>query len=195
MTHKVINYWVKDLTEIIQGCLKNDRRSQYHLYDYCFDGMMSICMRYMRNEEMALEVLNTAFIKVLKNIESYDPEKDFKPWYSRITVNESIDRYRQQVRWREKFEYHEDEFESTSSYSDSDNSSDWEEAEYLESLLDKLKESEKTVFNMFAIDGYSHKEIAEMLEISERSSIRHLTNAREKLKGLLAKNEFGIRKA
>ena len=165
------------------------------LYDYCFDSMMSICMRYEKDENRALEVLNGAFIKVLKNLHTYDTDLAFKPWCNRLTVNEAIDKYRQKTRRREIFDDDCEGLENFSSTESVPAEDHWEEAEYLQSLLEKLKESEKTVFNLFAIDGYSHKEIAAMLGITERSSIRHLTNARRKLQELLPKREFGIKKA
>ncbi len=195
MAHKVINYLVKDISEIIEGCLKNDRRSQFMLYDYCFDGMMGICMRYEKDETRALELLNGAFVKVLKNLNSFDNSLAFMPWCNRLTVNEAIDNYREKVRRREIFDQEQEELENLSGMADCQVTLDWEETEYLQNLLTSLKESEKTVFNLFAIDGYSHKEIAAVLGISERSSIRHLTNARKKLQEMLPQKEFGIKKA
>ncbi len=195
MAHKVIHHLVKDISEIIEGCLKNDRRSQFMLYDYCFDGMMGICMRYEKDETRALEVVNGAFIKVLKNLDSFDNSLAFKPWCNRLTVNEAIDKYREKTRRREIFDDDKEELENFSGSAESQATLDWEEAEYLHSLLNNLKESEKTVFNLFAIDGYSHKEIAAVLGITERSSIRHLTNARKKLQEMLPQKEFGTKKA
>ncbi len=195
MAHKVINYLVKDISEIIEGCLNNDRRSQFMLYDYCFDSMMGICMRYEKDETRALEVLNGAFIKVLKNLDSFDNSLAFMPWCNRLTVNEAIDKYREKARRREIFDQEQDGLENFSGVSESRATLDWEETEYLQSLLNHLSESEKTVFNLFAIDGYSHKEIAAVLSITERSSIRHLTNARKKLQELLPQKEFGTKKA
>jgi RNA polymerase sigma-70 factor (ECF subfamily) len=195
MAHKVINYLVKDISEIIEGCLKNDRRSQFMLYDYCFDSMMGICMRYEKDETRALEVLNSAFIKVLKGLETFDTSLAFQPWCNRLTVNEAIDKYREKARRREVFDQNHEELENCSYETDYQLNADWEEAEYLQNLINKLKESEKTVFNLFAIDGYSHKEIAAVLGITERSSIRHLTNARKKLQEMLPQKEYGIKKA
>lgn len=195
MARKVIKYLVKDISEIIQGCLENDRRSQFMLYDYCFDSMMGICMRYEKDETRALETLNSAFIKVLKNLNSYDTDLAFMPWCSRLTVNEAIDKYRQKARRREVFNDDKDNLENLAESRSTTVANDWEEAEYLESLLERLKESEKTVFNLFAMDGFSHKEIASQLGITERSSIRHLTNARRKLQELIPAKEFGSKRA
>ncbi|MGB0176076.1 MAG: RNA polymerase sigma factor [Owenweeksia sp.] len=184
---------MKDTSEIIQGCLKNDRRSQFQLYDYCFNPMMSICIRYERDEEMALEILNLAFIKVLKKLDTYEPKFPFDPWFKRITVNEAIDSYRRKARRMELFDNGVEDLEN---HGPEDGSGmEWVEREYLEHILKKLKKIEQIVFNLYAVDGYSHKEIAEELDMSERSSIRHLASARRKLQDMLPKDEIGLRKA
>jgi RNA polymerase sigma-70 factor (ECF subfamily) len=157
--------------------------------------MMSICVRYEKDHDEALEILNLAFIKVLKKLDTYNPEYPFTPWFKKITVNEAIDAYRKKRRRLEIFENETENFENLSVVQDSNEDDHWIEAEYLEHLMDSLKESERTVFNLYAIDGYSHKEIAQILSISERSSIRHLAAARKKLQTHLANNEFGMRKA
>lgn len=183
---------VDKLDKIIKGCIKNDRKSQFLLYDHCFDSMMSICIRYEKDQDMAMEILNAAFMKILRSLNSYKKDFPFKPWYTRITVNEAIDFYRKKNRrmqvvrggtGKEKDVYGEE------------SGQDWIEDEYLENMLKLLKESERTVFNLYAIDGYSHREISELLDISERSSIRHLGNARDKLQEMLRVKNTGIKKA
>lgn len=186
-------FGVKDIGKIIQGCLKNDRKSQFLLYDYCFDCMMSICLRYEKDRDLAMEILNAAFIKVLKTLNSYDASCPLKPWVRRITLNEAIDSFRKKQRRREVFEQDgEPEYGRQMQMPGSEH---WVESQYLQHLLHSLKENEKVVFNLFAIDGYSHKEIGEFLGITERSSIRHLTNARRKLQDQLAASEMRIKKA
>lgn len=180
---------------IIHGCLNNNRKAQFLLYDYCFDNMMSICVRYEKDQDDALEILSLAFIKVLKKLDTYNSEYPFTPWFKKITVNEAIDAYRRKKRRLEIFENEDENFENLKVVHSSTEDNSWIEAEYLEYLMDSLKESERTVFNLYAIDGYSHREIAETLSISERSSIRHLASARKKLQSLLANNESGIKKA
>ncbi len=186
---------MRPIQEIVQACLQNERKAQFELYDHCFDAMLSVCRRYERNEEFAIEIVNMAFIKVLKNLSKYQPNKPFTPWVCRIAVNQSIDRYRQKAKERELFDAIEEKAHlsdiSVSTYSEVE----WENEEYLQSLLEHLSESEKTVFNLFAIDGYKHKEIATQLGITERSSIRHLTNARNKLQQLIEEKQMRIKKA
>ncbi|MDZ7847676.1 MAG: sigma-70 family RNA polymerase sigma factor [Owenweeksia sp.] len=157
--------------------------------------MMSVRVRYENNENDALEVLNTAFIRLLKNLKDYDSQYPLLPWVRRITINIAIDRYRQKKRQRKLMECGGDDLESMSGNSHSIENEKWIESEYLKYLLRGLNESEKTVFNLFAIDGYAHKEIAEELGITERSSIRHLTQARRKLQEQITQSEIGTKKA
>ncbi len=184
---------VKELDKVIQGCLHNDRRAQFQLYDYCFNPMMSICMRYEKEEDMAMEVLNVAFMKVLKSLHTYEPKFPFDPWFKRIAVNEAIDSYRKKCRRMSLFENGVDNLENQSI--NEQPGGEWIEKEYLEYIMGSLKKVEQMVFNLYAIDGYSHKEIAEALDISERSSIRHLGNARTKLQEQLPDGKIGLRRA
>lgn len=180
---------MKNIKQIIRGCLDNDRKSQFALYEHVFDIMMSICKRYCKDDDLAMETLNMAFIKVLKNLDQYDPDLPLGPWVSRISVNEAIDAYRKRVRKREFIDDNNGALENYGEVYASPVNGNWEETEYLSSLLDFLKESEKLVFSMYAVDGFSHKEIADTLGITERSSIRHLTNARRKLQEIILNRE------
>ena len=152
-------------------------------------------MRYENNENDALEVLNSAFIKVLQNLSSYDSDYPIIPWIRRVTVNVAIDRFRQKKRRRQIMENPGDGLEQMSGYDTASGVEVWEESERLQHLLGFLKEAERTVFNLYAIDGYSHKEIAASMGLTERSSIRHLTNARRKLQSMLEGSEIRIKKA
>lgn len=174
--------------------MNNDRQSQFQLYECCFDAMMAICMRYVKDRDTAMDVLNQAFIKVLKKLDSFEQDRELLPWVKRITANMAIDHYRQNSRRSEfvndNIPVLEQEAKASDPFTDA-----WVEEEYLQHLLNQLKEVERTVFNLFAIDGFSHKEIAASLGITERSSIRHLTNARRKLQCQLSEMEPGIKKA
>lgn len=174
---------MKDTKKIIQGCLRNERKAQFQLYDHVFNYMMSICIRYEPDQEKAIEVLNNAFMKIITNLSSYEMRYPLLPWVKRITVNEAIDHYRKESR-RLQVVSNEDLSESNESGAMADED-DWVENEFLDHMLQSLKEEERAVFNLYVVDGYSHKEIAEMLEMSERSSIRHLGNARKKLQEML----------
>jgi RNA polymerase sigma factor (sigma-70 family) len=167
--------------QLIALCIKQDRKAEYELYKLTYSYLMSICMRYSKDKDTASESLNMGFLKILKNLTAYKPEVPFKAWIRRVMVNTLIDQYRKNKREREKVTYVEE-------YYDSSDFSDVNEAlakiSYNQILdqINFLPEATKKVFNLFAIDGYSHKEIGEMLSISEGTSKWHLNAARQKLK-------------
>ncbi len=154
--------------------------------------MMSACLRYSSSRDEALEWVNHAFLKVLQNLKSFDLERPLMPWVKTIAVNTALDACRQKARSNEYPET-EDNWEGGRVVS-LNHSLSWEENEYMLFLLQALPEKEKEVFNLYAIDGFSHREIAERLGCTERSSIRYLAAARQKLKEKLIMTESGIRK-
>jgi RNA polymerase sigma factor (sigma-70 family) len=172
---------------LIELCIKHDRKAEYELYKQSYSFLMSICMRYAKNKDAASEVLNMGYLKILNNLSLYKPEVSFKAWISRIMVNTLIDEYRKNKREREKVSYVEEYFDNV-------NFSDVNEAigriNYNELLeyINNLPEATKKVFNLFVIDGFSHKEIADLLGISEGTSKWHLNAARQKLKEQIEKN-------
>ena len=84
----------RPLQKIIKKCLKNDRKAQFELYHHCFDHLMRTCVRYKRNREDAVSLLNDGFLKVLLKLDKYDPKQDFFPWISTIMVRTAIDDFR-----------------------------------------------------------------------------------------------------
>jgi RNA polymerase sigma-70 factor (ECF subfamily) len=138
-------------------------------------------MRYSKDKDTASESLNIGFLKILKNLTSYKASIPFKSWIRRVMVNTLIDEYRKIKREKEKIMY-------VNEYYDSPDFSEVNEAlsrlnyQQLLSQINLLPEATKKVFNLFAIDGYSHKEIGEMLMISEGTSKWHVNAARQKLK-------------
>lgn len=161
---------------IINGCIKKDRSSQYSLYKEFYSYGMAICRRYSLNDYDAADVLNDGFMKVFTHIEKYDPAKPFKSWLARIITNTAIDYYRMNL----KFSAHDDvsEYENIG-----DSAKVYDELAYkdLLVLVQGLSPAYRTVFNLFAIDGYSHDEIADMLKISVGTSKSNLFKARQKL--------------
>src|SRR5688572_25639195 len=167
--------------ELIALCIKQDRKAEYELYKLAYSYLMSICMRYARDKDAASEVLNMGYLKILKNLKSYKPEIPFKAWIRRIMVNTLIDEYRKNKREREKVTYVEEYYDS-SDFSEVNDALSRISCSQIFEQIEKLPEASKRVFNLFAIDGYSHKEIGEMLDISEGTSKWHLNAARQKLK-------------
>lgn len=167
--------------QLIALCIKQDRKAEYELYKLTYSYLMGICMRYSRDKDSASESLNMGFLKILKNLSTYKPEIPFKSWIRRVMVNTLIDEYRKNKREREKVTYVEEYYDS-SDFSDVNEALSRINYNQLLVQINLLPEATKKVFNLFAIDGYSHKEIGEMLMISEGTSKWHLNSARQKLK-------------
>jgi RNA polymerase sigma factor (sigma-70 family) len=166
--------------ELINGCIKKDRRSQKELYRLYYGYAMRICLRYAKNKDEAVEMINDGFMKVFMNIQRYDVERPFNAWLSTIMINTSIDYYRNRIKQIEM-----EELNGKHEMEDSENVLSHLNYEDLIKLVQKLSYAYRTVFNLFAIDGYSHEEISSMLSISVGTSKSNLFKARENLKKLL----------
>lgn len=163
--------------ELIQGCINNNRKAQEKLYKQFFGPMLSICTRYTRNEPDAMEALHNGFLKVYKNIHAFDYTKaSLYTWIRTIMVNTSIDFVRQ-------FHKHAPAFELDAMI---EPSVDGEVLKKLEAgellyLIRQLPPATQSVFNLYVIEGYTHREIGEKMGISEGTSKWHLSEARKSL--------------
>lgn len=176
-----------DEQELIKGCLKRDRAAQKRLYDTFSPKMYALCCRYVKDSMEAEDVLITAFTKILDKIDQYKHEGSFEGWIRRIVVNESLTYLR-----RNRNMYLETELEAADYEPDYQSLSDSLEAEDLLKMISELPSGYRIVFNLYAIDGYSHKEIAEQLGISENTSKSQLSRARTYLQKLLTDNDWNI---
>lgn len=169
-----------ELLQLIKGCVKQDRKCQKLLYKAFYGFSMGICLRYAGNRDEAAEVMNQGFFKVFTHIGSYDPERPFKAWLGKIMMNVSIDHYRANL----KMAYAED-LDNAEHISDgilADKNLHYED---LLRMVQQLPQAYRTVFNLFAIEGYSHDEIAAMLNINAGTSKSNLHKARQKLKQMI----------
>lgn len=142
--------------------------------------MAALCLRYTRNEEDAIEVLHNGFLKVFRNMHTYDAAKaTLYTWIRKIMVNSAIDHIRQ----RNKFSVIELE-KAEELGIDADAVSRLSAAELLR-LVKKLSPATQTVFNLYVVEGYNHREIANLVGISEGTSKWHLSEARRQLQGML----------
>ncbi|MBL7858786.1 MAG: sigma-70 family RNA polymerase sigma factor [Cyclobacteriaceae bacterium] len=171
--------------ELIKGCRGRNRNAQRQLYDMYSSRMYGLCYRYVKDSMEAEDVLVTAFMKVFDKIEQFKNEGSFEGWIRRIVVNESLTYLR-----RNKSMYVETELEQADREPNLDNLSDHLEAEDLLKMIQELPTGYRIVFNLYAIDGYSHKEIAEQLGISENTSKSQLSRARTYLQKMLADNDW-----
>lgn len=166
---------------LIDGCIKNDRRCQKDLYKLYYGYAMRICLRYAQNKDEAVEMVNDGFMKVFTYLHRYDQGRSFNSWMSTIMINTSIDHYRSRIKQLQM-----EELNDKHELEDSSNILSHLNYEDLIKLVQKLSYAYRTVFNLFAIDGYSHEEIAEKLSISVGTSKSNLFKARENLKKMLA---------
>lgn len=173
--------------ELLKGCLKRDRNAQKQLYNAYSGKMYSICFRYVKNSMDAEDVLVTAFTKVFDKIDQFKGEGSFEGWIRRIIVNEALSSIR-----KNKTMYLDTDLEAADREPDFDQLSDHLEAEDLVNLIQELPPGYRVVFNMYAIDGYSHKEIANELGISENTSKSQLSRARTYLQKLLRAQEIEL---
>ena len=175
-------------TAIIKGCKQKDRRSQYQLYQLCFSLLKGVCRRYYFNEDEVKSAQNMGFLKIVTNLEKWQEHIPFEAWAKRIMINTIIDDFRKNKKAKDVMTYqdHTDAQNINSGGIDFNQADLLFDAEDLELMISKLPKMCQKVFNLFAIDGYSHKEIAEMLSISIGTSKFHLSTARNKLKEMLA---------
>jgi len=175
-------------TGLITDCIKGKRLAQNELYKLVYNYLMSICIRYTRNETSANEVLNIGFFKILHYLKNYRTDEPFKPWIRRIMINELIKQYHAEKKNNLNLVYVEDYFDSEK-YSELNSIIDKINSDQIYDYIMQLPLTCREVFNLYIIDGFKHKEIAAMLNISEGTSKWYLNSAREKLKELILKQE------
>ncbi|MBL7919791.1 MAG: RNA polymerase sigma factor [Bacteroidia bacterium] len=189
VNRELISNYMEIQQKLISDCINRDRRAEYELYKLTFSYLMSICIRYTKNEDRAKEVLNIGFLRIVTNLEKYKPEVPFKAWIRRVMINTLINEFKKEKIHYDNVHYVEDYYE-TDKYASINDAITKIDVEQIYSFIAKLPPASQQVFNLYFVDGYKHKEIAEMLEISEGTSKWHLNSAREKLKDLLKKNDI-----
>jgi len=169
--------------DLLQGCLRNDRLAQFALYDLCFGELMRIASRYSQNRDDAAALVNTAFMKILKSLDRYDAQRPFGPWIRTLAVRVAIDQHRTEVQRQEWLVG--DEWPSEAEPEIAASILDQLDLEHIERALAALPEVERMVFNLFAIEGFSHEEIGQELGFTARTSRRLLLRAKEQLQKML----------
>jgi RNA polymerase sigma factor (sigma-70 family) len=171
-----------DIQIIILGCLKNHRGAQEELYKRFYPAMMALCLRYLRDRQDALEVLNDALLKVFKQMGRFDPNKAaLYTWMRAIVINTALDSLRKQKALPgSEMLPEEEEQPGVDNEAIAKLSGD-----ELLGIIRQLPLTTRTVFNLYVVDGYSHREIAALLSISEGTSRWHLNDARRQLKMIL----------
>lgn len=161
--------------ELVEGCIREDRKYQKILWNLYSSKLMSLCLRYCKNQEEAEDALMESFVRIYDKMPTFRYQSSLETWMRRISVNISINKLRAQKDiWKE---ISESEYEI--GYTDS--AFQQLEAKQILQLIEKLPVGYRTVFNLFAVEGYSHKEIAEMMAIDEGTSRSQLAKARKSL--------------
>lgn len=166
--------------ELVKGCIANDRHFQEKLYRQYFGSMMAMCMRYTKDKEEAMIIINNGFMRVFKKIELYSFKGSLEGWIRRLVFHSLSDYFKKESR-----KIHFLELENRDAPIKEDGLSNL----YMEDLMkmvDLLPPATKQVFTLYAIEGYTHVEISKNIGISEGTSKWHLATARKKLKQLIA---------
>jgi RNA polymerase sigma-70 factor (ECF subfamily) len=166
---------------LLERAAQGERKAQLELYQYCYPLLISVARRYYRNTDEQMTVVNNAFVKVIQFLNTYEAGR-FLSWVKRIISNEIIDEYRRNKRYNELYRF--DAPVEERGYEDFQTESIFTN-EQLQEMLLSLSEPARLVFNLFAIEGYAHKEIARMLGVTEETSKWHTKMARKKLKELI----------
>ncbi|MFZ1692312.1 MAG: sigma-70 family RNA polymerase sigma factor [Flavobacteriales bacterium] len=178
-------------SDLVDGCMAGDRRAQQRVHEHFYGKMMAVCMRYTKNTDQAKDILQDGFIKVFRNMESFNRAGSFEGWIRRIIVNTAIDHFR-----RSKHSYlllgEERSIEDFKDQDEEDTLAD-ESGEDLPDLkpadvinaMQKLTPAYRTVFNLYVFEEMTHKEIADALGINVGTSKSNLAKAKHNLKRLL----------
>jgi RNA polymerase sigma factor (sigma-70 family) len=169
-----------DLLALIKGCRRKDRSSQKLLYQRFYSMGMGICCRYSPSRDEAKEILNDGFLKVFTHIKAYDTDRPFVSWFSKILVNTAINHYRKNL----KFQLHQDLTMAKSIQNEESIISGIAYQEVLE-MIQELPATYRMVFNLYVMEGYKHREIAQQLGITVGTSKSNLSRAREHLRRIL----------
>ena len=168
----------ESLDSIIKGCIQKEEKAQEKLYKDYFGYALSVALLYSNNRNDAIETVNDSFIKIFREIKTFDLSLSFKAWLRRIVINTSLDRIRKNKRILLG------QAEAMQLYDNSPSVCELLQAQEITSLLNYLPHIHKTVFMLFEIEGYSHEEIAKRLKIPISSSRVYLTRAKKQLRDL-----------
>ncbi len=176
--------WILSLNkteeDFIRACVNNERWAQQKLYEHYYGKMMGVCLRYANDPDEAKDILHEGFIKIFRHIGKYKPGTSLNAWVKRIMVNTCIDYYRKVSRRRTE----DIENAAHAASKEADAISKVGEKEIMKAVQ-SLSPAYRTVFNMYVVEGFSHKEIGAKLGITESTSRSNLVKARMKLREIL----------
>ncbi|MCS7018396.1 MAG: RNA polymerase sigma factor [Cytophagales bacterium] len=193
MTHPVQTAETKDTnqadsaeTQLIRDCLANKRGAHELFYKRFYGYVMSIALRYSNHSEEAKEITNDSFVKVFKHLNRYDQHRPIKSWMRRIVINTALDRLR-----KNKRELRQTDIEQIVIPAPEESVLQQLSAEDIMRMVQHLSAAQRAVFNLFEIEGFSHEEIGEMLDIPVGTSKSHLARAKMKLRQMISERQYG----
>ncbi len=181
-----LNYEMKEDTTLVQACLKGDPRAQKALFEKFAAKMFAVCLRYMSNHDDAQDALQDGFVKVFSKLIDFKNEGVLEGWIRRVIVNTCLDAIRKNA--KTKFDVSLDDVSYKLDYIDT--GMEHLEVEELMKLIQSMPNGYRIVFNLYAIEGYTHKEIGERLGVNENTSKSQYLRARAFLRERLEKIEW-----
>lgn len=166
------------IEQIIEGCVKNERKFQQAMYDQYFDVMLMVCRKYTRDENDILSLVNDAFLKVFKNISNYQNTGSFEGWLKKIMYHTIVDHFRYKDKKLGFLEF----ADILPEVSSRENALDTLILSEIFNLFEGLPVNSAKALQLFALEGYSHADIAKELDMSEGTSRWHVSQARNLLK-------------
>jgi RNA polymerase sigma-70 factor (ECF subfamily) len=166
--------------ELVKGCMREDRRCQQELFLRYSGKMLAVCLRYTRHRMEAEDILQDAFIKVFDNISKFEFKGSFEGWIRRIVINTALKNYS-----KKSFKQEQIGLENQPELPLEPEIYNTLQEEELLRLINQLPDGYRVVFNLYAVEGYSHKEIADLLGIQESTSRSQLVKARKMLQGMI----------
>jgi RNA polymerase sigma-70 factor, ECF subfamily len=173
---KVINLH-NDQNVLIQEAIANNRQAQHVLYHKYAGKMLSVCRQYINDVQFAEDIMVTGFMKVFANLHKYENKGSFEGWIRRIMIHECID----YIRVKKNAFKHQNIDDYQFTFEENENELEQYGVEQIQSFIDNLPDGYKVIFNLYAIEGYKHQEIAKMLNIAEGTSKSQLAQARKML--------------
>ena len=175
----------KELQELIRKCRKSDRKAQERLFKLSYPLAFSVARRYTQDESETLNVVNEGMLKVFQSLDQYSEGLSFGGWVRRIMVNSAIDHYRKSKRYQDRHLELDGE-ETFSTYEEG--ILDKISADEILELVQQLPPAYRMVFSLYAVEGYTHREISEKLDISEGTSKSNYSKARAKMQKAISTN-------
>lgn len=173
--------------QLVKKCLENDPLAQKQLFDSFSRKMMGVCIRYSQDQEEAQDVLQMGFIKVFEKLHMYSSEGSLEGWIRKVIVNTALDNIRKNKKFNDNVELEKVDFQ-LENYSES--GLDALSAKDLLKIIQQMPTGFRTVFNLYAIEGYSHKEIAEQLNISVSTSKSQYSRAKVYLQKIIIEEKI-----